>query len=44
MPALWWNMAGWLAWGIMVVAIRYSAERRHQSAEQQAATAALEAA
>ena len=43
MPALWWNMAGWLAWGIMVVAIRYSAERRHQVTEQQAA-AALEAA
>lgn len=44
MPALWWNMAGWIAWGVMVVAIRYSAERHRQQAEQHAAAAALEAA
>jgi heme exporter protein C len=42
MPAFWWNLAGWLAWGIFVVALRYAAERRQQSADQQAATAALE--
>ncbi|WP_446743925.1 cytochrome c biogenesis protein CcsA [Silvibacterium acidisoli] len=44
LPALFWNLAGWLMWGVFVVSLRYSAERRHQRAEQQAAAAALEAA
>jgi heme exporter protein C len=44
MPALWWNMAGWLAWGIFVVSLRYGAERRQQMADQQAGANALEAA
>jgi heme exporter protein C len=44
LPALFWNMAGWIMWGIMVVSFRYAAEIRTQRAEQKAAVAALEAA
>jgi heme exporter protein C len=44
MPALWWNMAGWLAWGIFVVMLRYTAERRQQQVSLKAAHSALEAA
>lgn len=43
-PAVWWNLAGWLSWGILVVSLRYAAEYRRQLAEQRAADAALEAA
>jgi heme exporter protein C len=43
-PAVWWNLAGWLAWGILVVSLRYAAEYRQQLSEQRAADAALEAA
>ena len=43
MPALWWNLAGWSMWGIFVLSLRYATERNHQTAEQQAALAALEA-
>jgi heme exporter protein C len=42
LPAVWWNLAGWLAWGIFVVSLRYAAEYREQQAEQRAALAALE--
>jgi heme exporter protein C len=44
LPALFWNMAGWIMWGIMVVSFRYAAEIRAQRVEQKAAGAALEAA
>lgn len=44
MPALWWNLAGWTMWGIMVVSFRYAAEIRAQRAEHKAEVAALEAA
>lgn len=44
MPALWWNLAGWTMWGIMVVSFRYAAEIRMQRAEHKAEVAALEAA
>jgi heme exporter protein C len=44
LPALWWNLAGWLMWGVLVVSLRYGAERRQQVADQTAAAAALEAA
>jgi len=40
--ALWWNLAAWLAWGILVTSIRYTVERRRQLAEQRAALRALE--
>jgi heme exporter protein C len=46
-PAMWtavlWNLAAWLAWGIMLAGWRYSIERRRQIAEQHAALHALEA-
>jgi len=32
-PAVWWNLAGWLAWGIFVVSLRYAAEQRHKLAD-----------
>jgi heme exporter protein C len=38
-----WNIFAWLAWGILVVAIRYGAERRSQIAERAAAMQAIEA-
>ncbi len=44
MPALWWNLAGWLSWGILIVSLRYAAEYRRQLAEQRAADVALETA
>jgi len=43
LPAVQWNIFAWLAWGILVVSIRYAAERRRQSAEQEFAAQALEA-
>jgi heme exporter protein C len=42
-PPLLWNFAAWLAWGIFVVSLRYSIERRRQIAEQHAALRAMEA-
>jgi heme exporter protein C len=30
LPAFGWNMLAWFAWGIMVLGLRYSFERRHQ--------------
>jgi heme exporter protein C len=44
LPALFWNMAGWIMWGVLVVSLRYSAEIRAQRVEEKAAAAALEAA
>jgi heme exporter protein C len=40
--AVWWNLAAWLAWGLMVMAFRYSIERRRQVREQNEALRALE--
>jgi heme exporter protein C len=42
-PAVWWNLAAWLAWGILMVGIRYHIEKRRQMAEQRAALLALDA-
>jgi heme exporter protein C len=33
-PALLWNMAAWMAWGILIVGYRYAVERRRQKLEQ----------
>jgi heme exporter protein C len=41
-PAVWWNLAGWLAWGILMVSYRYATAYRDQMAEQRAALRALE--
>jgi heme exporter protein C len=37
-----WNIFAWLAWGMLVVGIRYAAERRRQASEQQAVVQAFE--
>jgi heme exporter protein C len=46
-PSMWvavlWNLAAWLAWGLLIAGWRYSIERRRQVAEQYAALHALEA-
>jgi heme exporter protein C len=43
LPAVQWNILAWLAWAVLVVGIRYAAERRRQAAEQRATLQALEA-
>ncbi len=43
-PAVWWNMAGWLMWGLFVASLRYQAERRRQTKDERHALAALELA
>jgi heme exporter protein C len=42
-PAVWWNLAAWLAWGLMVMGFRYAIERRRQLREQDESLRALEA-
>ena len=34
MPAVWWNMAGWLLWGVFVAALRYRSVVRRQLAQE----------
>jgi len=41
-PAVWWNLAGWMAWGIMIASFRYGVALRDQRREQQEALRALE--
>jgi len=41
--AVWWNLAAWLAWGILLMTLRYRMERKRQLIEQHAALRALEA-
>jgi len=43
LPAVQWNIFAWLAWAMLVVGIRYAAERRWQTTEQEVAAQALEA-
>ena len=40
-PAVWWNMAGWLMWGVFVASLRYRTALRDQRAEDAAAQALL---
>jgi heme exporter protein C len=42
LPALYWNLAGWFCWGVLLVLLRYQLERRRQMKEQDAALRALE--
>ena len=42
-PAVWWNLVAWLAWGLMVMGVRFFIERKRQIQEQNAALRALEA-
>ena len=42
-PAVFWSVAGWLMWGILIIGVRFALERRRQQAEQDAALESLEA-
>ncbi len=42
-PAVFWSLAGWTMWGILVCAFRFALERRRQIAEQEAALHSIEA-
>ena len=41
-PALLWNMAGWLMWGAFLLGLRYAVERRRQREEQKYSDAQME--
>lgn len=41
-PAVWWNLAGWFCWGVLLVALRYQLERKRQRIQQEVALRALE--
>ena len=41
--ALLWNMLAWLAWGVLILALRYRVERQHQKIAAAEAQAALNA-
>lgn len=41
-PAVFWSVAGWLMWGVFLIAVRFRLERRRQIAEQDAALLSLE--
>jgi heme exporter protein C len=43
LPAVQWNILAWLAWAVLVVGIRYAAERRRQTTDQETAVQAIEA-
>jgi len=36
-----WNMLAWLAWGILILGLRYRVERQHQRFARQEEQAAL---
>ncbi len=42
-PAFFLNLAGWFAWGVLLVMLRYRLERKRQLLEQESAKRALEA-
>jgi heme exporter protein C len=42
-PAIWWNLAGWLMWGVFIMTFRFVVERRRQIIDQNNALLALEA-
>lgn len=42
-PAVYWSVAGWLMWGVFILALRFALERRRQRVEQDAALLTLEA-
>jgi heme exporter protein C len=41
-PAFWFNVLGWAMWGVFILILRYSLERRRQASEQDAALQAIE--
>jgi heme exporter protein C len=42
LAAFWWNVGAWLAWGVLILVIRYHVERQHQRYAAQEAQAALD--
>jgi heme exporter protein C len=42
-PAVWWNLAGWFVWGVMLVTLRYRLERNRQRAHHESIQQALAA-
>jgi heme exporter protein C len=38
-----WNVLAWLAWGVLILALRYHVERQHQKLAAQEAQEALDA-
>jgi heme exporter protein C len=43
LPAFFWNLAAWAAWGLLILALRYHVEREHQRIVAAEAEAALNA-
>jgi heme exporter protein C len=43
LAAFGWNVLAWLAWGILILALRYHVERQHQKFAAQEAQQALNA-
>jgi len=43
LPAFFWNMGAWFAWGILILALRYRVERQQQKFAAQEAQEALNA-
>jgi heme exporter protein C len=41
--AFYWNIAAWLAWGLLLLALRYHVERQRQRLAAQQAQEAIEA-
>jgi heme exporter protein C len=41
--ALLWNMLAWLAWGVLILALRYRVERQQQKIAADEAQAAMDA-
>ena len=42
MARLPWNMLAWLAWGLLILVLRYQVERQHQQNAAEEAKEALE--
>jgi heme exporter protein C len=40
-PALWWNLGAWLAWGLMLMMVRYYCVRAQQRVDEQRAMQAM---
>jgi heme exporter protein C len=43
LAAFGWNVLAWLAWGLLILALRYHVERQHQKIAAQDAQDALDA-
>jgi heme exporter protein C len=43
LAAFWWNVGAWLAWGVLILALRYHVERQSQKIAAQEAQDALDA-